>query len=223
MLEKLQDLNNPRSLRSHIRRKRVHYLVEFVRQVVAHEQQELIEIADIGGNFRYWDIFPFEQFKITLINLSERRIFEPATFANVTFAKVIGDACSLAEIKDGSFDISHSNSVIKHVGDWQHVKLMRDEILRIGKHYFVQTPNYWFPIEPHFVLPFVHWLPRPWYVAWLMCFKKNSFDQATLNFDSHRMLSKRELMFLFPSASIITKRFALLQKSFIAVSALSSP
>ncbi len=222
-MSKHQDLSNPRSLRSRIRRKRVRHLVEFVAAVVEREGRDTITIADVGGNYRYWDVFPFQKFshirfEITLINISERKIFAPSEVPNVVFRNEIGDACALTQIRDQAYDISHSNSVIEHVGDWKHVKMMRDELLRTGKYYFVQTPNYWFPVEPHYVLPFIHWLPRPWYVALLMRLRKNKFDQATENYDSHRMLSRREFTHLFPDARMITERFWLMAKSYIAVS-----
>ena len=34
------------------------------------------------------------------------------------------------------------------------------EYLRRHERVFVSTPNAWFPVDPHTLLPFVHWLPR---------------------------------------------------------------
>ncbi len=222
-MNRMRDLNDPASLRSRMRRRRVRHLVTLVETVIRADGLREVAIADIGGNFRYWKVFPFEsfpgtRFRITLINISEKRIFEKAERPNVEFDTRIGDACDLADVADRAYDISHSNSVIEHVGGWERVKRMRDEIRRTGRHYFVQTPNYWFPVEPHYMLPFIHWLPRPWYVRWLMAFRKNRFDQATENYDSHRMLTRREFAFLFPENRLITERFLGLPKSFIAVS-----
>ena len=36
---------------------------------------------------------------------------------------------------------------------------MANEIMRVGKKYFVQTPNKYFFIEPHYLLPFFNFCP----------------------------------------------------------------
>lgn len=61
--------------------------------------------------------------------------------------------------KDDSVDIIFSNSVLEHVGDEAEQKRMVQEILRVGKSFFIQVPNKHFPIEPHFFAPFMQYLP----------------------------------------------------------------
>lgn len=71
---------------------------------------------------------------------------------------VQGDACALP-FPDGSFDVVHSNAVIEHVGDRARQEAFVHEALRVGRRVFLTTPNRWFPIEVHTLLPLVHWLP----------------------------------------------------------------
>jgi SAM-dependent methyltransferase len=71
---------------------------------------------------------------------------------------VQGDACALP-FADGSFDVVHSNAVIEHVGGRERQERFVREALRVGGRVFVTTPNRWFPLEVHTLLPFVHWLP----------------------------------------------------------------
>lgn len=222
-MNKHQDLSNPNSLRSRIRAKRVKHLVNTIRGIIDKEKLNLIKIADIGGSYRYWLVFPFEEFEsvnfeITLINLEESKFFEPFNVKNATFISKLGNGCNLDVIEDKAYHLSHSNSVIEHVGNWQNIKKFRNEQLRIGKYHFIQTPNYWFPIEPHYFLPLVHLFPRPICTKLLMIFKKKNFDTATSNFEDNRMLSKKEFKYLFPNSNHITERFYFLPKSFIATS-----
>jgi hypothetical protein len=72
---------------------------------------------------------------------------------------VQGDARSL-ELPDQSFDIVFSNSVIEHVGTWEDQHAFARETARVGKRYWIQTPNKHFPIEPHMNFPYFQFLPR---------------------------------------------------------------
>jgi SAM-dependent methyltransferase len=61
---------------------------------------------------------------------------------------------------DGEFDIGFSNAVVEHVaGGRDEQRRFVHELCRVSKRVFVTTPNRWFPLEVHTLLPFVHWLP----------------------------------------------------------------
>lgn len=56
---------------------------------------------------------------------------------------------------DKYFDAVYSNAVIEHVGDFENQRKMAAEVMRVGKQWFVTTPNRWYPFEFHLRLPFV--------------------------------------------------------------------
>ena len=134
---------------------------------------------------------------------------------------MVGDARDMSQFGDGQYDIVFSNSLIEHVGNYNEQKKVADEIIRIGKRYFVQTPNYYFPIEPHFLCPFFQYLPSRLKV-FLLChfnlgwYKKiKDCQKATEIADSIRLLKEYELKQLFPDANIYREKVLGLTKSFI--------
>lgn len=224
-----QDLTNKNSLRSKLRKKRVKHLVNLISLIISKEKLSTIKICDIGGTYRYWLIFPFEKFKdcsfeITLVNLANTIKSERENYStllnqtNVKFFEEIGNGCNMNNKEDNAYDLSHSNSVIEHVGNWSNIKDFSSETKRIGKYYFIQTPNYWFPIEPHYFLPLVHFFPRPIHTRLIMLLKKRNFDTATSNFEDNRMLSESEFKYVYKNSRHITEWYYFFKKSFIAIS-----
>jgi SAM-dependent methyltransferase len=93
------------------------------------------------------------------------------------------------------FDIVFSNAVLEHTGCQSSQAAFLKEVCRVGKRFFVTTPNRWFPVEHHTGLPFLHFLPCAGYRAILA---KTSYrywaDEAHLN-----MLSGDELRRMLPA------------------------
>jgi len=122
---------------------------------------------------------------------------------------VQADATALP-FDEHEFDIAYSNSVVEHLPPDARAAYAR-ELRRVGRRWFVQTPNRWFPVEPHALLPFVHWLPRPVGRArWRLGVSGDSYDEV-------RLLDARELRRLFPDATIVRERSGPLTKSLVAV------
>jgi 2-polyprenyl-3-methyl-5-hydroxy-6-metoxy-1,4-benzoquinol methylase len=178
-----------------------------------------VKILDVGGTQMFWQIMGFTnqaEARITLLNLDQQE----TTLEN--FTSVVGDATNLVNIQDEEFDLVFSNSVIEHVGDYHKQQLMAQEVQRVGKRYFVQTPNYFFPIEPHFLFLGFHWLPVS-----TRAFLINHFDlgwmkrvpdvnEARNVVKNIRLLRKKELLSLFLEAELYEEKFFGLTKSFIA-------
>jgi SAM-dependent methyltransferase len=125
----------------------------------------------------------------------------------------VGDGTRL-EFADAEFPIVHSNSVIEHVPK-ELQAAFASEARRVGQRYFLQTPNLWFPIEPHYQTPFFHFLPvraRKWVnrhftLGWR---EKGHWEDVNL-------LTARDLRRLFPDAEIHRERLFGLTKSLMAV------
>lgn len=219
---KLTDYNNRESTGSRLRAKRLEPLTELIQRVFDNEGQ--VNIIDIGGARQYWNNLPATLLRqcnvtITVVNLS----LPPITDNNEHFNYVRADACNLSQFDNGQFHIAHSNSVVEHVGDWQKMVLFAQELKRVAEFYFVQTPNYWFPVEPHCMTPLFHWLPKPmrlWLVMhfslgnWTKC---SSVDSAMRTIESSRLLNKTMFLSLFDDSEVIIERVLFLPKSFIGI------
>ncbi len=95
--------------------------------------------------------------KVTAIGLDDAS-FLATLYPGMRFLRA--DALALP-FADAAFDVVHAAAVIEHVGAFERQCGLLHECCRVARSaVFVTTPNRWFPIEFHTVLPVVHWLPR---------------------------------------------------------------
>jgi hypothetical protein len=177
-----------------------------------------VTVLDVGGTQAFWEQIGFagkDNVQVVTLNVYQ----ETTSHSNIT--SVLGDARDMATFRDKQFDVAFSNSVIEHVGDYAQQRRMAQEIQRVAKRYFVQTPNRYFPIEPHFLIPLFQFFPMR-----VRAFLLNHFDvgcyrrepdarKALEAVRAVRLLTQRELKELFPGASIHKERFLGLTKSFV--------
>ena len=92
---------------------------------------------------------------------------------------------------DNSYDFVHSSAVIEHVGSHRDQTTFLGELWRVSRRgIFVTTPNRWFPIEFHTVLPLIHYLPPDAFRAILRRIGRDFFaDEANLNLMSRSTLA----------------------------------
>jgi hypothetical protein len=100
---------------------------------------------------------------------------------------------------------------------------MAAEVRRVATAYWVQTPNFWFPVEPHFLVPAWHWLPEDARVAILRrrgvgwAGRCPDPQRAREVVQEHRLMRRAELARLFPDAVIMGERIGGLTKSWTAL------
>jgi hypothetical protein len=177
-------------------------------------------ILDVGGTTAFWEQRGWagtDRAQITTINIDA----EEKQYANIE--PRAGDATDLSEFADGSFDIAFSNSVIEHLFSIRAQAAMAREIQRIATAYWVQTPNYWFPVEPHFQLPGWQWLPEEARIAIIRhyrcgwrgpCADRQGAGELVREV---RLLRRLELQALFPCGVVWPERLCGLIKSWVAI------
>lgn len=179
-------------------------------------------VLDVGGTWMNWEYLSVRP-RLVILN-TER---EQRDAAGVEW--VAGDGCSLP-FADGAFDLVFSNSVIEHVGTPERQLEFAREIARVGRAYWVQTPNRWFPVEPHLLTPFLHWLPpatRAWIARrftvweWITRPSPDRRDFYVKHFLADiRLLGPAEMLRMFPGARLVRERLLGLTKSLVAVRAV---
>jgi SAM-dependent methyltransferase len=136
---------------------------------------------------------------VTGVDLVDRPAYPgPFVRADVTVGLPFGD---------GEFDLAYSSSVIEHVDPAARTAFAA-ELKRVGRGFYVQTPAWSFPIEPHALLPFAHWLPVTARQAYWRFGVAGDWEEISL-------LRKREMQALF--GAVVAERVGPVAKSWVAV------
>jgi hypothetical protein len=175
-------------------------------------------ICDLGGSRHFWQEanLKVDPARVTILNISldETDAYDHPELQAIPV--LLYDGRNIPA-KDKSFDLLVCNSVLEHVPPSDRAALC-DEMRRVAKRIYLQTPAHEFPIEPHFILPFLHWFPRrvargmarlgPWFI--LARPSKAAFAEY---FDGTHLLTRTEVVRLFPDANVRSERLAGFLKS----------
>jgi ubiquinone/menaquinone biosynthesis C-methylase UbiE len=176
-----------------------------------------LRVLDVGGTYFNWSLLR-QQPRLVLLNLGAPR--KSLRRGEIEYVK--GDGTYLP-FRDGAFDIVYSNSVIEHLMTFDNQCRFATECQRVGKSYYIQTPNRWFLVEPHYLTPFIHWLPAHIRLRFLRygtlwgLMTRPTFAECVQRIEEIRLLTESEVRALFPQAEIWYERVFGMVKSFMAV------
>ncbi len=133
---------------------------QFLRRAVPLEMDTILDVGVTSDESyeasNYLELWYPHKNRITAVGLDEESSL-PLRFPGIKYLKA--DGCDLP-FPDGSFDVVHSSAVIEHVGNDLQQQRFLAELVRVARRaVFVTTPNRWFPVEFHSLLPVLHWLP----------------------------------------------------------------
>lgn len=174
-------------------------------------------VLDVGGTPYNWEQIG-ARFPITLLNTE--RLEADGLGAHYTLIQGSGKQLGFA---DRSFDIAFSNSVIEHVGSLDAQRAFAEELRRVGRQLWVQTPARGFFFEPHLLAPFIHFLPPSWQRRLVRNFTLWGWITRPSQASVDRMLGQLRLLdyatfrALFPDCEIRCERFLGMTKAFVAV------
>jgi hypothetical protein len=176
-------------------------------------------ILDVGGTIFNWKLIDYKN-DVVLLNLSAPENIGIELPSNFSF--VVGDGTAL-QYGDKEYDICFSNSVIEHVGSLEKQKMFAQEVCRVGKRIWIQTPAKSFFLEPHYITPFIHWLPKHYQKRLLRNFSIwGLITRPTQQYiddmvDQTRLLTFEEIRDLFPDCTIKRERFLFMTKAYLIV------
>jgi hypothetical protein len=211
-------VDSPSSLGARLREKRQQMLSD------AFPSLEEMRVLDLGGTPDTWLRARVRPAAVTLLNSVTSELDLPQSSGrSVDFELVIGDACDPPpELRERSFDLVFSNSVIEHVGGIYRRQQFADYVAAAAPRYWIQTPYRYFPLEPHWLFPGFQFLPlnvraalsRTWPLMHTRSTTREGSIDTALDVE---LIGLTELRHLFPDAAIHKERVFGLVKSIIAV------
>jgi hypothetical protein len=172
-------------------------------------------VLDLGGKAETWRRATNRPQHVVLVNL------EPSDRQGEDWIEHIhGDSCDLPTPARRSYDLVYSNSVLEHVGGHRRRREFATTVASSARLYWIQTPYRYFPIEPHWLFPGMQFLPvnaraliaSKWPLAHSHPPRREAIEEVL----STDLVSKTELVELFPDGEIRFERVFGLPKSMIA-------
>lgn len=189
---------------------------EFLRRF---PELDRMRVLDLGGTPDFWRAVPIRPAYVTTLNLDDK--YDPQ---ETWLDHVVADACDLTSLEScaGDYNLVVSNSLIEHVGGYQRRRELAHVVMAAAPAHWVQTPDRYFPIEPHYLAPGFQFLPvraraaavQHWPLGHERVHTRAAALAQVLTID---LISATELRHLFPASEIWHERLGVLSKSIVAV------
>ena len=207
----------------------------FRRYFSIDEKTKILDLGSENGTniFNVLGDEPYQPQNIYLADIDPNAVGDGASLYG--FSPVVVDESKTLPFDDGFFDIVYCSSVIEHTtvpkaelwkwrdgkkfkdASWERQNGFANEIRRLGKQYFVQTPCKTFPIESHTWLPLVGYFPREALLPILRLSNRYWVKAADPDFN---LLGPGEMKQLFPDAEIVLETKYGFTKSVMAIRTL---
>lgn len=181
-----------------------------------------MRVLDLGGTLRMWESAPVRPRHVTIVNLDPRLDEPTGDWYDVRN----GDACAPEEdVLACDYDLVYSNSLLEHVGGHAKRQQLAAVIRDAAPRHWVQTPYRYFPLEPHWMVPGMQFLPlaarasiaRRWPFG--PASKATPAGNVVSEVAYVELVSLTEMRSYFPASQIWIERLAGLPKSLVAISA----
>ena len=202
--------------------------MSFLDERIPDDGRRDVTLVDLGGTLSFWEMnlahleSADRLARIDVYNLDVESA-RSHTVGSVEVREIPGNVTQLSDVADNQYDVAFSNSVMEHVGNLDQQNRFAQEIQRVAPSFVLQTPNRYFPMEPHFyvpLFPFIPlgvraWLHRRFQLGWFA--PEPDELKARIDCDQIRLLTRKELTLLFPRAGIHAEWLGGMVKSFILI------
>lgn len=176
-------------------------------------------VIDLGGTAEYWLRAPIRPKHVHLLNLEEA----PTTDLPSWMRHDIADATIIPDgLAPGPYDLVYSNSVIEHVGGHERREAFARNVAALAPNHWIQTPYRYFPVEPHWVCPFMQYLPLAARARlgmhWPLVHTRHESTEVAIAAQLQvELLDITGMRYYFPDSTMVYDRMAGLVKSVVAV------
>jgi SAM-dependent methyltransferase len=166
----------------------------FMRELSPNPQSKILDLGvtpDTSlpeSNF-FEALYPYPR-QITAASIEDASCIE-SKFPGVRFSQI---GRGPLPYSDKQFDMVFCSAVLEHVGTRAEQAQFVREVIRVSKAFFLTTPNRWFPVDFHTLLPFAHWFPQNQHQAILRSLGHDFLAQT----ENLNLLSGKDVLSLFP-------------------------
>ncbi len=194
----------------------------FYERMKPHAQTKILDVGaqvapDDQNDCQLINSYPWKA-NVSAVNILEQHTSEIRQRFPEVDARTADARC--LPWPDKHFDVVYSNAVIEHVGGLEDQRKMASEVMRVGRRWFVTTPNRWYPFEFHLRLPFVTWLPGQAYLACGRIFSYNHVRGRYIfgcDCSGLRLMTVRELRSCFGVSEIIPIRVTFMAETLVVI------
>lgn len=167
----------------------------FMKTMQPFPHEKIVDIGVFAGSENPDDnfleqLYPYPQ-NITALGVEDASFLQQQ-YPGLEFVRIVPG--KPLPFSDNEFNIGFSSATIEHVGSYQEQRFFLKEAIRVSGRFFLATPNRFYPLEFHTLLPFLHWLPQPVFRKILKQLKIDFYSRE----ENLNLLDKKRLLDLIP-------------------------
>ncbi len=167
--------NRPQMYDRKSRIRKGYRMIKTIQQYYGEKDLTKLSVLDIGSSTGIIDNYLAKYFqKVTGIDVDKTAVnFAKKSFKKKNLIFRLDDAMKLSHANN-TFDVVICTHIYEHVPDAKKLFSEIYRVLKPGGVCYLAALNKWWPIEPHYNLPFLAWIPKNLADIYLRIFKNEA-------------------------------------------------